>query len=97
MLTADNKFFSNFMFIFQYGLPADIYSLCIIFFELFSGENPFPGDVCQIVWAKMNDKRPAMPEDFPSNLKELVSRGYSKEPRERPKLVHFQSALNKML
>jgi serine/threonine protein kinase len=90
-------FFSIFMLIFQYGLPADIYSLSIIFFELFSGETPFPGDVCQILGAKMRDVRPAMPEDFPSELKELVSQGYSKEPTERPKLLHFQSALNKML
>jgi serine/threonine protein kinase len=85
------------MFIFQYGLPVDIYSLSIIFFELFSGENPFLGDVCQILGAKMRDERPAMPEDFPSELKELVSQGYSKEPKERPELVHFQTALSKML
>jgi serine/threonine protein kinase len=85
------------MFIFQYGLPVDIYSLSIIFFELFSGKNPFPGGVYQILVAKIRDERPAMPEDFPSELKELVSQGSSKAPKERPELVHFQSALKKML
>ena len=45
----------------------------------------------------MSDKKPAVPFDFPVDLKELVFHGYSKEPTERPALEDFQSALNKML
>jgi serine/threonine protein kinase len=85
------------MFPFQFAASVDIYSLSILFFELLSGKNPFPGDVYQVLLAKMSDKKPAVPSDFPGDLKELVFQGYSKEPRERPALEDFQSALKKML
>ncbi len=75
----------------------DIYSLGIIFFELFSGKNPFPGTVYQIYQAKISDEKPPVPSNFPFHLKELVFQGYSKEPQERPPIEDFQSALNKML
>ncbi len=45
----------------------------------------------------MSDKKPAMPSDFPSHLKELTLLGWSKEPKERPSLEEFKLALNTML
>jgi hypothetical protein len=45
----------------------------------------------------MSDKKPAVPSDFPSELKELVMKGWSKDPKERPQIQEFMSALNKML
>ncbi len=74
-----------------------MYSLTIIIFELFSGINPFPGHIGQIFQAKMSDKKPAIPSDFPSKLKELVIQGWSKDQEERPPIEEFKSALNKML
>ncbi len=74
-----------------------MYSLTIIIFELFSGINPFPGHIGQIFQAKMFDKKPAIPSDFPSDLKELVIQGWSKYQKERPPIEDFKSALNKML
>ncbi len=38
-----------------------------------------------------------IPSDFPSDLKELIFRGWSKEPKERPPIETFKSAFNKML
>ncbi len=38
-----------------------------------------------------------MPSDFPAELKELVIRGWSKEPKKRPPIQEFKLALNKML
>jgi hypothetical protein len=78
-------------------VSADIYSLTIIIFELFSGVDPFPGNFGQIFEAKRTDKKPAIPSDFPAELKELVIQGWSKEPKERPPLQEFKSALNNML
>jgi hypothetical protein len=82
---------------FQYGASADVYSLTIIIFELFSGINPFPGQIFQIFQAKMSDKKPVIPSDFPSDLRELVIQGWSKDPKERPSIQEFKSALKKML
>jgi hypothetical protein len=38
-----------------------------------------------------------MPTNFPSNLKELMHRGWSKEPKVRPPIKEFKSALMTML
>ncbi len=64
---------------------------------MFSGQNPFPGSLFQVYQDKIYDKKPNLPSNFPSDLKELVYQGYSKEPQERPHIKYFQSALNKML
>jgi hypothetical protein len=45
----------------------------------------------------MSDKKPAIPADFPAELKELVIQGWSKEPEKRPLIQEFKSALIKML
>ena len=91
LIMTDHKHF------FQYGASADVYSLTIIIFELFSGINPFPGQIGKIFQAKMSDKKPVIPSDFPSDLRELVIPGWSKDPKERPSIQEFKSALNKML
>ncbi len=78
-------------------MSADVYSLTIIIFELFSGINSFPGSHGQIFQAKMSDKKPAIPSDFPLLLIELLLCGWSKDPKERPPIKEFKSALNRML
>ncbi len=71
--------------------------MTIIIFELFSGIDPFPGRMFQIFQAKLLDKEPAVPTDFPSDLKELVSLGLSQKPNERPEIHKFKSVFVKML
>jgi hypothetical protein len=71
--------------------------MAIIIFEIFSGINPYPGHMGQIFEAKRLDKKPALPSDFPSELKELVIQGWSKNPKERPPIQKFKTALHKML
>jgi hypothetical protein len=51
----------------------------------------------QVLQAKINDKETIVPKDFPSKLKELVIQGCSKEPKKRPRITDFRSALSKML
>jgi serine/threonine protein kinase len=82
---------------FQYGASVDIYSLSIIFFELFSGKNPFPGNLFQVYQAKISDIKPTVPSNFPSGLKKLVLQSFSKEPKERPQIKDIKLALKKML
>jgi hypothetical protein len=43
------------------------------------------------------DKKPVIPSDFPSEMKDLIHRGWSKDPKERPPIQEILSALNKML
>ncbi len=77
----------------QYGVLADMYSLAIILFELFSGMNPFPGNIGQICQAKNLDEKPEIPLEFPTALKNLIIHGWSKKPRERPEIKKFIWAL----
>jgi serine/threonine protein kinase len=80
----------------QYGVLADIYSLSIILFELFSGIDPFPGSMGQIWQAKIQDEKPEVPSEFPSLLKEYILTGWSKKPRERPEIKKLRSTLSIM-
>ena len=47
--------------------------------------------------AKRLDEKPVIPPDFPSDLKELICRGWTKEPKKRPPIEEFKSAFKKML
>jgi hypothetical protein len=66
-------------------------------FELFSGIDPFPGQIGEIYRAKMSDSKPVVPPNFPSALKDLILNGWSKEPEQRPGIDQLKSALNTML
>ncbi len=44
----------------------------------------------------MSDKKTVIPSDFPSDLRELVIQGWSKDPKERPFIQEYKSALKKM-
>jgi hypothetical protein len=59
--------------------------------------DPFPGNISQIFEAIFLDKKPLMPTHFPSDLKELMHRGWSKKPKERPPIEEFKYALMTML
>ncbi len=59
--------------------------------------DPFPGNICQIIEAKQKDRKPVMPLHFPSDLKDVILCGWSKEPKKRASIKEFNSALNKML
>jgi len=82
-----------FFFLLQYGILADIYSLAIILFELFSGMDPFPGNIGQIVQAKIQNETPEIPSEFPAALKNVISDGWSQKPRERPEIKTYIWAL----
>ena len=45
----------------------------------------------------MSDKKPSIPSNFPSDLRQLVIQGWSKDSKERPSIQEFKFAFNKML
>jgi hypothetical protein len=87
----------NFLYLLQFGDLADIYSLTILLFELFSGVDPFPGNIGQICQAKNLDEKPNIPLEFPAALKNLIVDGWSRKPRQRPGIEKFKSALKSMV
>ena len=80
----------------KYGCTADIFSLAIILFEMFSGqpaERGLGSNVMQIMLAVVQGKRPTIPDRFPSCLRELVQRGWAQDPAQRTSLAEFRTAL----
>ncbi len=53
--------------------------------------DPFPGNIGQIYLAKIHNKTPEIPPEFPAALKELVSTGWGIKPEDRPELEKFRS------
>ncbi|CAG0905945.1 unnamed protein product, partial [Cyprideis torosa] len=83
----------------QYDATSvDVYSLSLILFELFTGEDPFKGctSLMQVLAAIMQDQRPQIPSDFPRALKPLLEKGWSKDPIQRPPLTRFRNALQEV-
>lgn len=82
----------------QFGRSVDVFSLAIIFYELFSGLDPFPGckTVVQVIAALLQDKRPDFPSNFPDSIKDVIRKGWSKDPIDRPGVKAFQTELKKL-
>jgi serine/threonine protein kinase len=82
----------------SYGSSVDIFSLAMVLYELFSDQDPFPHcqTLAQVVMAMFKDERPAFPAKFPAQLKEVVQKGWSKAPQDRPGIPAFRQELQKM-
>lgn len=72
------------------GRPADvrsdIYSLCVVLFEAFTGKLPFRGEPLAVVLAHVQQRPPA-PRSFapalPASLEAIILRGLEKDPARR--------------
>lgn len=66
--------------------PAtDVYSLGIVAYECLSGHTPFTGEsAVAIALAHVRDEPPALPEDVPGGVRDLIGRCLSKDPEHRP-------------
>jgi len=85
----------------KYGFSADIFSLAITLFELFNGQmfRAAPTDIKRIIFAvkagrvgKIPDKSPV-----PETLRNIIERGWDKNPEDRPTLTDYKSALKPMI
>ena len=80
----------------EYSLSADVYSFAIILYEIFSGQSPFPGADWEVYAAKQKNEYPKIPSGFPMPLGQLIQRGFSSTPKERPLIKEFESVLTQM-
>ncbi|MDQ1602973.1 MAG: eukaryotic-like serine/threonine-protein kinase, partial [Actinomycetota bacterium] len=64
---------------------SDIYSLGIVSYECLAGRRPFAGNTpVSVALAQVRDEPPALPEDVPAPVRELVMRMLAKDPADRP-------------
>ena len=80
------------------GKSADVFSLAVILYELFSGLDPFPlcQTIMQVMMAMIKNQRPEFPSDFPAELKAVIQKGWSNSPEDRPEIEAFRTELKKL-
>ena len=68
----------------DYGLPADMYSACVVFFEVITGKRPWDGDRFEFVYSKIHSgiRLTAPPESdrCPQFLADAIHLSFSAEP-----------------
>ncbi|KAJ5076323.1 serine/threonine-protein kinase ulk3 [Anaeramoeba ignava] len=84
----------------NYGSSCDVYSLSMIFYQMFSKQEPYKGmPVGRLVLKIMKGERPDIEKDFPNDmndLKELIKKGWDETPENRPSLEEFEKCFRKM-
>ena len=64
---------------------SDVYSLGVVAYECLTGRRPFDGDTpVSVALAQVSQVPPALPEDLPEPVRDLVMQMLAKEPAARP-------------
>ena len=84
----------------EFSSASDIYSLGILFYEMTTGKNPFPGRQTPELMKQILDDIPEDPidirTDLPSGLNDLIMRMIEKEKEDRPDVNEVLEELRKI-
>jgi serine/threonine protein kinase len=82
-----------------YGLPADVYSFTVLFWQLLSLQLPFKGLSLEVYAHKVYVKkyRPAVKRNWSKKLKKIIVKGWDHNPSRRPKMNDFLLTLEEYL
>lgn len=67
---------------------SDMYALGVVAFECLTGQRPFDGDPLAVLRAHREQPVPALADDVPADLRELVTALLDKDPARRPAAAH---------
>ncbi|KAJ5071909.1 f-box only protein [Anaeramoeba ignava] len=86
-----------------YTFSADIFSFGMILWEIYHRQQPFSGltfnqiNALLISQKNIEEKRPKIKEDCPSNLKKLIEECWAEIPTERPSFKKIEHELSEIL
>ena len=87
----------------KYDFKVDIYSFTVLIYELFKKKRfNFPSNLSYMerIEAVKKSEKPPIPSEFPPKLSDLISKGWSKNPADRPTsstfIQFFQSMLDRL-
>lgn len=83
----------------HYNCKADVYSFCILLWEMLSLSKPYGGMDGNEVKENVAHKglRPKIIKEWPSQIRMILKYGFSKRPEERPTMAQIQQTLEKIL
>ena len=74
-----------------YGLPADVFSFAVVFWQVLSCHIPFKGFAPEVHvnMVYVMKRRPALKMKWPRKLKKIIVRGWEHNPSRRPKMIEY--------
>lgn len=82
----------------DYGLPADIFGLGIVMWEIYTQRDPFEEyDESMIEVALLRGERPPIPTGCPADFAELLRSAWHQQPAQRPTASQIVLRLSRML
>ncbi len=79
------------------GMPSDVWSLAVVFYQSLAGRMPFPAKKFRELAMKILDQEPdPLPADTPAPATELLSRCFTKTPKDRPDIEQVLAELEEM-
>eukprot|EP01138_Halocafeteria_seosinensis_P000273 gb/GECG01000281.1/.p1 GENE.gb/GECG01000281.1/~~gb/GECG01000281.1/.p1 ORF type:complete len:827 (+),score=83.35 gb/GECG01000281.1/:1-2481(+) len=77
-----------------FSTAADIFSLGVLMYELFSGQDIFPEhSLMQVMHAVISGKRPSVPTAIPHSISDFITRAWKTDEAERPSLDEMKKTM----
>ena len=73
----------------QYGLPADIWCVGVLTFELLTGIPPFEASSKEVTYTKIAKVEPQLPTHLSPQSKDFILRALRKDPAMRPRVTQL--------
>jgi serine/threonine protein kinase len=72
-----------------YNTKTDLYSLAVVFAEIFKRSDPYPGEmaVMVVMHVVQNGRRPELPKSVPPAVQAVIKKMWDKNPAKRPELT----------
>jgi len=83
-----------------YGLPADVFSFAVVFWQVLSFQIPFKGLDTEVHanMVYMKKRRPALKMKWPRKLKnKIIVGGWAHNPSRRPKMIEYLQTIEEHL